>query len=96
MVQTEADFATLVTQAKQCRYLVLQDYQHVMRAYKPVTCLQAVQIGDTIFVVDSLRFGLLTEVSEAAQVLKISGKVYEAETRNILEVHSTCLQENLQ
>lgn len=65
LVQSEEEFSNLVSQAKQCRYLVIQDYQHVMRSYKPVTCLQAVQLGSGIFVVDALKFGKLDEVTQA-------------------------------
>ena len=70
-----------------------------MRCYKPAVCLQAYQILDKVYVVDTLKLGLVTEVLEDSAVIKITSKVTPTaiyHLHSVVETGCAVLEENLQ
>lgn len=96
LIDSELDLDQILQAARDASHPILyQHYEHTTRSYKPCVCLQAIQILDTVYVIDTMKLGLPVEILQTSLSLKITSKVtqtsVDADVRNVIETGCSVL-----
>lgn len=96
LVDTELDLDQILQAARDASHpIVYQHYEHITRSYKPCVCLQAIQILDTIYVIDTMKLGLPVEILQTSLSLKITTKLtqtsVDSDVKNVIETGCSAL-----
>ena len=68
-----------------------------MRSYSPVVSLQAFQISDTLYIIDSFKLGIQEETLNDFDVINITSKATATamQAANVIETGAVVLAENI-
>lgn len=75
----------------------MQHYNHEMRSYSPVVSLQAFQILDKLYIIDSAKLGIQIETLNDCNVIKITSKATASamQATKVIETGTVVLAENI-
>lgn len=73
IVESQEDLDAMQQLVNQVSFVLVQNYNHVMRSYKPVCMFQAVQVKDTLYVIDCLKLGYPNVLADR-RLLKITSE----------------------
>lgn len=75
----------------------MQHYNHEMRSYSPAVSLQAFQILDKLYIIDSAKLGIQIETLNDCDVIKITSKATASamQATKVIETGTVVLAENI-